>query len=782
MKTLLAPNTKARTAAVTAAGFLLTLIFTQVLLPGAPGGGRGTPGAMLFLGLVMGLVNALTAVALVLVYRTVRVINFAQTALGVIGARLFFDVVQFTRIPFVIALLSGLVVAAAAGVLFDLFLRRFQEASRLIVTVFTIAAATLLAAIGPQIVREIPLVPDDASFASAIGGEQLRPRLPFAGFEFTIGGLNYPFGFPEVFALETVVFALIVVGAIFKFTKLGVAMRAMAGNVERASLLGISVGSVTMGAFVIASILSALSAMLTGAIQTPGAAGGIAPGVLLPALAAAVIARFDRIPTAIIAAVLIRIASQAFVYSFDQHARLVDVAIFLIIGVGLLFQRKRLGRSEAAGGVSWQTVDEPRPIPKELSGVGTVRLTRWAIIALGVILVIAYPFFAGTGNTVLGSGIALSAIVTLSIVVLTGWSGQVSLGQFGFYAIGAVVGGSLSSKVGIPGGFWVAVPLAALITGGFAFLIGIPALRIKGLFLAVTTLAFAFAVSGALFEESYFGWLLPTDVERPTLFLLDFEDPQSMYFLCVAAFALCAVLVTNMRKSRFGRVLIAARENEANIQSFGISLIRTKLMAFAVAGGLCGFAGAIFAHLQFGVSSEAFAAQASVDLFVNSVLGGVSSVGGAVIGSALFQLQNNFFQGNAIYQALSPALAMLALFFAPGGIIGLINRIRDAALRIVAQRRQIVVPSLFADYDPDALERRLIQLGAPSTVGGLNALPAGERFALPSELYEGTGVRITEKLAPAKQSKEAAAIGAAAEAAQERPEIPADIATSGSSR
>ena len=777
MKTLLAPNTRSRTAIATAAAFLLLILFTQVLLPGSAGSGRGTPVAMLFLGLVMGLVHALTAVALVLVYRTVRVINFAQTALGVVGARLFFDVVQFTRIPFVLALAAGLVIAAAAGVIFDILLRRFQTASRLIVTVFTIAAATLIAAIGPSVARTIPIVPDDASLAANLGGEQLRPRLPFPGFEFTIGDLNYPFGFPEVFAIETVIIALVIVGAIFKFTKIGVAMRAMAGNVERAALLGISVGSVTMATFVIASVLSALSAMMTGAIQTPGSAGGIAPGVLLPALAAAVIARFDRIPTAIIAAVVIRVASQAFIYSFDQHAQLVDVAIFLVIGVGLLLQRKRLGRSEAAGGVSWQTVDEPRPIPKELSGIGTVRYTRWGIVVVGILAVIAYPFFAGTGNTVLGSGIALSAIVTLSIVVLTGWSGQVSLGQFGFYAIGAVVGGALTSRLGIPGGFWVAVPLTALITGGIAFLIGIPALRIKGLFLAVSTLAFAFAIAGALFEESYFGWLLPTDVERPTLFLLDFDDEQSMYFLCLAAFVLCAVLVTNLRKSRFGRVLIAARENEANVQSFGISLIRTKLMAFAVAGGLCGFAGAIFAHLQFGASAEAFSAQSSVNLFVSAVLGGVSSVGGAVIGSALFQLQGNFLEGNVLYQAFSPALAMAALFFFPGGIIGLINSGRDSVLRIVAQRRQIVVPSLFADYDPEALERRLIQLGAPSTVGGLNALPSGERFALESELYEGRGVRIIEKLAPTKQSKEAAAIGAAAEAAQDTPQIPAEAET-----
>lgn len=777
MKSLLAPGSRARSAAFAAGAFLLTLLFTQVVLPGASGGGRGTPGAMLFLGLVLGLVNSLTAVALILVYRTIRVINFAQTALGVIGAQLFFDVVRYTEIPFLLAFPAGLALAAVAGVGFDILLRRFQGSSRLLVMVFTIAAAAFLGTIVPSVVASIPIVPEDVGLTESLGGEPLRPFLPFAGWEFTIGDFNYPFGFSEVFAIEAVFAALLIVGAIFKFTKAGVAMRAMAGNVERASLLGISVGSVTMTTFVIAAVLSALSAMMTGAINTPGSATGIAPGVLLPALAAATIARFERIPTAIAASVLINVVARSFTYSFDEHAPLVNFAMFLVIGFGLLLQRKRMGRSEGSGGVSWQASDEPRPIPKELAGITSVRVTRLVIIALGVIFLIAYPFFAGTGNTVLGSGIALSGIVTLSIVVLTGWSGQVSLGQFGFYAIGAAVGGSLSAKVGIPGGFWVAVPLAALFTGAFAFVVGIPALRLKGLFLAVTTLAFAFAVSSVLFEERYFGWLLPEDIERPTLFLIDFDDPRSMYFLSVAAFLLSAVLVVNMRKSRFGRVLIAARENETNVQAFGISLVRTKLMAFAVSGGLCGFAGAIFAHLQQSLSAEAFSAQGSVDLFVNAVLGGVSSVGGAILGSALFQIQNNFLNTNVVFMSISPVAAMAALYFAPSGLIGLINRMRDSALRIVAQRRQIVVPSLFADYDADALERRLIQLGAPSNIGGLAALPPDERFALASELYEGTGVRIIDKLGPAKKSAEAAAIGAAAEAAQEMPELPAEAET-----
>ena len=110
-------------------------------------------------------------------------------------------------------------------------------------------------------------------------------------------------------------------------------------------------------------------------------------------------------------------------------------------------------------------------------------------------------------------------------MVLTGWAGQVSLGQFAFVAVGAVVAGALTARVGLS--FWLAVPLAAAFTAAFAVAVGLPALRIRGLFLAVTTFAFAVAVRSLLFEPRYFAWLLPGAVERPTLFFFDFGDERS---------------------------------------------------------------------------------------------------------------------------------------------------------------------------------------------------------------------------------------------------------------
>jgi branched-chain amino acid transport system permease protein len=354
---------------------------------------------------------------------------------------------------------------------------------------------------------------------------------------------------------------------------------------------------------------------------------------------------------------------------------------------------------------------------------------------------VVYPFVSSTGQTNLGGVIALNAIVALSLVVLTGWAGQVSLGQFAFVAVGAVVAGALTARVGLS--FWLAVPLASAFTAAFAVAVGLPALRIRGLFLAVTTFAFAVAVRSLLFEPRYFHWLLPGAVERPTLFFFDFGDERSMYFLCVAALVASIVVVVNVRKSRFGRVLIALRESEQNVAAFGIAAVRMRLAAFAFSGALAGFAGAIFAHQQRGLNPDSFAAAASVDIFVLAVLGGIASVNGALLGAFYFDVTRYFVHSPLLAGFVGSGGTLLLLYVSPGGLVSLLAKLRDAGLRIVAQRRQMVVPSLFADYDPEALERRLIPLAEPSDGSGLAALPADARFSLASGLYQSRrGTRI----------------------------------------
>jgi branched-chain amino acid transport system permease protein len=443
----------------------------------------------------------------------------------------------------------------------------------------------------------------------------------------------------------------------------------------------------------------------------------------------------QNIATGAIAAIAISMFSSAFAWSFKDHVPLLDFALLLVVAGGLLLQQRRKGitRSEAHEGSSWQATEEQHAIPRELLAVPGIRVARYGLMAALLIGVLLYPFVFSSGLTNLGGTIALHTMVALSLVVLTGWAGQVSLGQFGFVAIGAVVGGALTSKVGVP--FWFAVPIAAAVTGVFAVLIGLPALRIRGLFLGVTTFAFAVAVPTMLFAPKYFSWLLPTSVDRPTLFLLDFDDERSMFYLCVLCLVVSIWLIRNLRQTRWGRLLIGLRDNEPVILASGISVVRTKLMAFALSGALAGFAGAVFAHHQRGVSLGSFAANASIDVFLLAVIGGVSSVNGALLGAAYFNATRYFVSEGVLALILGPGFTLGVLYLAPGGLISLVTRLRDEVLRIVAQRRQMVVPSLFADFDPAAAALHVAPLAEVQSNAGIAALGGHVDYSLKSELY-----------------------------------------------
>lgn len=752
---LLPSDPRARRALIAVATTVALLLLTQLGFSG------GTPAALLFSGLCVGAATAVTTSGIVLVYRTLRIINFSQVALGVAGTILTFELVQFTPVPFPVAFLLGVGLSAALGAVIGTVTLRFFSGSRLFLTVVTIVAASVLGSLSVT-VRNLPFFPpeDERTTATLEAAQASRDLLPFSGFDFQVGSFPLSFGFPHVFALEMALVVFLVLGAFFRFTRAGTAVRGLAENSERASLLGIGVGGLSVLVWAIAGALAGVGVILNAGLSNPNVATGVGFVVLLPALAAAVLARMTSLPVAIYAAVAIGVFKVAFENEFRSDTGLFDVVLFAIIAVGLLLQR-HAGRSETGAGVAWSATDEPRAIPKELRGVAGVRVARLSLIGLLALAVVVFPFVGTTQQVVLFGVVALNAIAVVSLVVLTGWAGQVSLAQFAFVAIGSVVGGAIVASTPVP--FWFAVPLAAAVTGAVAVVVGLPALRIQGLFLLVATFAFAVVVREVLFSERYFGWLLPEAVERPTLFFIDFENERAMYFLCMAALALAVVIVTNLRKSRIGRILIAVRENEANAQAFGVSAVRMKLVAFGISGALCGFAGAVFAAHQQGVSANSFGADAGIGVFIAGVFGGVSSVSGALLGATYFKVTTEVFSDNLVLQAvLQQGGTLYLLFLAPGGLISLLVKARDSVLRVVAQRRQLIVPSLFADTPPDALEKRLIPLGASDGASGLAALPPDQRYILGSELYRGRGGRILGKLPPAERGSDAAAIGAAA--------------------
>ncbi len=709
------------------------LVVTQVLMPGSGGAGRGTPFAILFRGLVLGSVGALTAAGIVLLYRTVRIINFAQTSLGIAGGILTFDLILLTPVPFPVALLLGLALGALVGFVAGLLALRFARAPRLVLTVFAILASQALALFSGYVDRLGIFPPPETRPLIDLDEGALRSELPFAGLDFHVGSFPFSFGYAEVFALQFAVVALLGLGAFLRFSRTGVAVRAMAENSDRASLLGIGTGVLSILVWTITGVLGASTVVLTGVITSPAVtATGFGGSLLLPALAAAVIARMRSLPVAALAAIGISVLGQAWRWSFPDDFGLYTVVLLGVVGAGLLLGRRERGRSEQREETSWVATKEQRPIPPELRALRGVRIARIALVVIGLIVLAVYPFAVGTGATNIGGVIALNAIAVLSLVVLTGWAGQVSLGQYAFVAIGAVVGGALTARVGVP--FWFAVPATTLIVAVIAAVIGLPALRIQGLFLLVVTFAFAAAVQAVFFDERYFGWLLPESVDRPTFFFFDFEDERSMYFLCVIALVAATAMIVALRRTRVGRNLIALRDNEPGTRSFGVPAIRTKLLAFAISGGLAGFAGSIYSHQQRGVSAESFTADASLFVFIQAVFGGVGSVGGALLGSAYFNFIGYFFTNPVLLALLGPLTTLLLLYAAPAGLISLVSTARDAVLSIIARRRNMIVPSLIADYDPDLAARHLTPLADPLPSAGLAVLGA-TRFAMDSELH-----------------------------------------------
>jgi hypothetical protein len=210
-----------------------------------------------------------------------------------------------------------------------------------------------------------------------------------------------------------------------------------------------------------------------------------------------------------------------------------------------------------------------------------------------------------------------------------------------------------------------------------------------------------------------------------------------------------------------------------------VSAVRLKLTAFGVSGAMAGFAGAVFAHQQRGVSGQLFSTTLSTNTFVFTVLGGIGSTAGALTGAVFQSLTDYFLPSNEFFQtALNSlrygGLTLIVLFVVPAGLWAMLVLLRDAWLRIIAQRRQIIVPSLFADYDPAALERRLIPLGEADSHSGLAALGPGAKFRLGSELHGGGANDVTKALRGREQERRA--IGAATSALGDiGAEIPTDV-------
>jgi len=671
-------------------------------------------------GIAIGALYGLVGVGIVLIYRTARIINFAAAAIGAVPAiaALLLDVES--GVPYLIVLPLALLGAPLLGALVDVFvIRRFSKSPRLILTVVTIGVAQSLAALG----FFVPV------WMGARAGEIPNVPTPFDSFALHNGRGEPVLTGNQIWALVVTVVIALLLGLFLRYTRIGIALRASAENADRAALLGIPVKRVQTAAWMIAGVLGGMAIFVQAPLIGVPNDATLGFATLLYGLTSAVIGRMQRLGATLVSGMIIGVIVNASVTRYGDNSVALALMLPIILVALVFFQRGRLTRAEDSGVSTWQAVKEFRPIPLELRGFREVTAARLGLIAAPAVLAIVLPFVIGAPDVPRLTLLPIYGIVAVSLVILTGWGGQISLGQFGFVGAGALVAGGLAANHNID--FFVALAIGIGVGVVSAIIIGLPAVRIQGLYLAVTTLAFGFAVEYYALNDHYFigKHLLPSGytahLNRPSLYgriaLDSFPDQNpgniKFYFTCLILMVLCMLAALAFRRYRSGRVLIAARENQRAAPAYAINLTRTRLAAFAISGGIAGLAGVLMAYSQHNVVQGSYDVTYGIGIFLAVVIGGLSSVPWAVTGAVVFEAFQVFapkldpYLGPNITAILplllTGPLLVLNLYQYPGGSAEWGFGIRDRFLRWVARRHDVLVPSLVADRRVETGEEAL---------------------------------------------------------------------------
>ena len=653
-------------------------------------------------GLVLGSLYGIIGVALILIYRTNRIINFAAAAIGAVPAifALLLDVQH--KAPYFVCFLIVLVGAPASGALVDrVVMRRFAKSPRLIVTVVTLGVAQGLAAFGFFIpvwlgekAGQIPYVPT-----------------PWENLKITDSAGKPLLTGNEVAAVAMVVVLSVGLALFLRYTRIGIALRASAENADRASLLGIPVKRVAMVSWMIAGLFGGMAIFVQAPLIGVPNNATLGFDALLYGLAAAMVARMERIGVALLAGMGVGIIVFGSI-TREGDNNLASALMLVLILLALVFQRGAMSRAYDTGVSTWQAVKHFRPIPAELRNVREVVIARGVLYALTAVVVVGAPFVLRKPDLNQLIVLPIFGIVAVSLVVLTGWAGQISLGQFGLVGVGAASAGGLVANHNID--FFAAMAIGIAAGVAAAVIIGLPAVRIQGLYLAVTTLAFGYAVQKYILNRNY--WIgrhllpngLSAHLERPVLYSrFNLENNRTFYFVCVVFLGFAILAANAFRRNRSGRVVIAARDNQRGAPAYGINIVRTRLAAFAVSGGIAGMAGVLFAYDQHNVIPGTYDVAGSLLVFLAVVIGGLTSIPAAVSGAILTEASVLF--GPRLNPLLGPNLTailpllltgpllVLNLYFYPGGSAENFFAYRDRFLRWVAAKHDILVPSLVAD-------------------------------------------------------------------------------------
>ena len=615
----------------------------------------------LLLGLGAGAVYAGLGLGLVLVHRVSGVVHVAHGAVAAYVAYVFVElrtagdlVLPLGRlhlgdeVPFAVAFALSLAVAGGVGLLaYGLVFRPLRGAP---------ALAGLVASVGLMATLQALIV-----LRFGASGRPVPAILPSDPVR--LFGADVPVD--RLLLAAVVVAAAAVLWAVYRFTRFGLASRAAADDTIGIALAGWSPDRLAATNWVVASVLAGAGGILVAPVT------GLDPVtttlLVVPALAAALVGRLVSFGATVASALALGMAQSLILLLQDNYAWLPRsgirealplLVIVAALSVGAGARLARAGGSATGPGSRLPVVGRPRRVAL-LATVGALA---------GVVAVLALQ---GQDRMALVTSL-VGALVCLSIVVLTGWSGQISLAQMAFAGVAGFSLSRLATGAGVP--FPVAPLLAATLAALAGLVVGLPALRARGVSLAVVTLAGAVAVEEVVFKSpTLTGGFGGSRVPAPSLFGWRL-DPAGAGFglLVLAVLVATAVGLARLRGGPAGRRLLAVRANDRAAAAAGVDVTSTRLRAFALSGFLAGVAGALLGYQQGQLSFGSFGVFVSLAYLAVAYLGGIAGIGGALVGGLLVPNGLVFtLLDLGRYQLLVSGLGLMAVtVLAPGGLTG----------------------------------------------------------------------------------------------------------------
>jgi branched-chain amino acid transport system permease protein len=564
------------------------------------------------IGVVTGAAYAIAASGLVVTYVTSGVFNFAQGAIGMVFAYLYWQLVDVWHWPILLAaLVVVLVLSPVAGAMIEVVLiRRTGNQGLAITLVVTIALLVLLLFVADW----------------AWGGE-VRAAPSFFGHD----GWHLT---SKVFVTWHETITILLAGAVAVFlrlllyrTRVGIAMRAVVDNRDLAALNGARPAWLGTLSWALGSATGALAGILIAPVLDNLSVLPLT-FLVIYAYGAAILGRLKSLPLTFLGAMILGLAYSYLVGYLPQNSFFNSTPIAglrLSLPVVMLFVVLLVMKQGTIEGLQLRARRESVDVPP---------LARSILVGAGVVaaMAIAVNFLAAGDLVDVGQGVAYSIIV-LSLVPLAGWGGQVSLCQMTFAGLGAF------AMARTFGGSFLGLLAAMGLAGAVGAIVALPALRLRGLYLALATFAFAFIMDNMFFPTSVaftFGGSI--HVNRPGIFGLHFSSNASFTVFLTVVFVLLAIGLLALRRGPFGRLLLAMKDSEAACATLGASLTRTKLAVFTLSAAVAGLGGALLGAMVTQAGSIDFAAEQSLPVLLLAVIFGMATTSGAFLGGVSYAL------------------------------------------------------------------------------------------------------------------------------------------------